>query len=294
MDPLEDVLALAGASSYVSAGMTAGGRWAVRFEPPAGVKFNSVRRGTCQVHVDGTEPIVLREDDAFLLTQPRGFTLASATGVPPVPAKLIFQEPAAHAGVGDEVEVIGGGFTFNERGRTLLLPNLPPILHVPGDAPEAATVRWVLQRIGAELARGDVGATVVAEHLAMVMFVEVLRLHLRSGRTAGWLAGLADPVVAATLRAMHTRPEHPWTVAELARTARVSRSTLAGRFKDLVGTSPLDYLTGWRIELAAQRLTGTDDTLSTIARAVGYGSESALSTAFKRVTGRSPRDYRRQ
>ncbi|WP_305784590.1 cupin domain-containing protein [Symbioplanes lichenis] len=371
MDPLEDVLALTGASSYVSAGMVAGGRWAVRFEAPGGVKFNSVRRGSCLVHVDGSEPIRLREDDAFLLTQPRGFVLASAEDVSPVPASLIFREAAARtgerearargerkaeahgeereaqtrgderenktraereteasggerkaltrgderedqrrgeretearagervamarAGVGDDVEVIGGGFTFNERGRTLLLPNLPPILHVPGDAPEAATVRWVLQRIGAELGRGDVGATVVAEHLAMVMFVEVLRLHLRSGGAAGWLAGLADPVVAEALRAMHRRPAHPWTVTALAHTARVSRSTLAARFKDLVGTGPVDYLTGWRIEIAAQRLTETSDTLSTIARQVGYGSESALSTAFKRVTGQTPRDYRR-
>ncbi|GHJ54312.1 hypothetical protein Nm8I071_36190 [Nonomuraea sp. TT08I-71] len=88
------------------------------------------------------------------------------------------------------------------------------------------------------------------------------------------------------------RPGHPWTVAELAGVVTVSRSTLASRFKDAVGKGPLEYLTKWRIELAADRLRRGDDTVAAIARAVGYSSESALSVAFKRTTGHSPRAYR--
>jgi len=300
LDPLEDVLALVDASSYLSTGLAAGGRWAVRFEPPAGAKFNSVRRGRCLIQVDGvSEPIRLGPEDAFLLTSPRGFVLASDLSVPAVPAQEVFARAAggtAHIGDGADVHVIGGGFTFNGRGRRLLLDHLPPVVHVPGATAQAESIQSALRRIGIELRDQAIGAKLVAEHLAMVMLIEVVRLHLERspGDVSGWLAGTADPVVGAALRAMHRRPDRPWTVAELARVSRVSRSTLAARFKEVVGTSPLDYLTGWRIELAARLIADGGHTLDTIAERVGYSSESALSTAFKRVTGASPREYRRR
>ncbi|MDG6107700.1 AraC family transcriptional regulator [Dactylosporangium aurantiacum] len=298
MDPLEDVLALLDATSEVSAGLVAGGDWAVRFPPPAGSKFNAVRRGSCWLRVDGVgDPVHLDEGDCFLLTRPLGFTLASDPGRPAEPAYPIFAaagDGPAHAGEGDEVFLIGAAFTFTERAQALLLHSLPPVIHVPGGAAEAGTVRWALDELDAELRGRPLGATLVAERLAIVMLVRMLRLHLARdpGRRTGWLAGLTDPTVAAALRAMHARPAHAWTVAELARVVAVSRSALAARFKDVVGKGPLEYLTEWRIELAADRLRRSDDTVATIARAVGYGSESALSVAFKRTTGRSPRAYR--
>ncbi|MER7458177.1 AraC family transcriptional regulator [Micromonospora sp. NPDC126480] len=298
MDPLEDVLALVGATSRLSTAMAAGGRWALRFDPPAGVKFNAVRRGSCLLRVDGVpEPVDLAEGDCFLLTRPLAFTLASDPDTPPVPAGPIFTaavDGVARAGAGDDVFLIGGAFTFTERARALLLDGLPPVIHVPATTPEAATVRWAISEIDSELRAVPLGGTLVAEHLALVMLIRILRLHLARGGGVGWLAGLADPVLAPALRAMHARPAHPWTVAELARVAAVSRSTLAARFREVVGQGPLEYLTRWRIELAADRVRRGDDTLSSIARAVGYGSESALSVAFKRTTGLSPRAYRRR
>ncbi|MEH0844510.1 AraC family transcriptional regulator [Micromonospora sp. CPCC 205711] len=300
MDPLEDVLALLDATSEVSAGLVAGGRWAVQFPPPAGAKFNAVRRGSCWLRVDGVpDPVHLAEGDCFLLTRPVAFTLASDPDLPTEPAYPIFVaagDGVARVGDGDKVFLIGAAFTFTERARALLLDSLPPLIHVPHTAPEAGTVRWALDELDAELRGRPLGATLVAERLAVVMLVRMLRLHLARGPgpDAGWLAGLADPTVAAALREMHARPAHPWTVAELAQVVAVSRSTLASRFKDVVGKGPLEYLTEWRIELAADRLRRGDDTVATIARAVGYGSESALSVAFKRTTGHSPRAYRTQ
>ncbi|MDZ5443573.1 AraC family transcriptional regulator [Micromonospora sp. 4G57] len=298
MDPLEDVLSLLDATGHVSAAMSAGGRWAVRFPPPAGLKFNAVRRGSCWLEVDDVpDPVHLAEGDCYLLTRPVAFTLASDLNVPAEPAHPLFAaavDGVARAGDGDEVFLIGGAFSFTGRARALLLDSLPPVLHVPAGTPEAATVRWAVGEIDAELGRRPTGATLVAEHLAMVMLIRILRVHLAHDpdRSSGWLAGLADPTVAAALRAMHARPAHPWTVAELARVAAVSRSTLAARFKDRVGKGPLEYLTEWRIELAADQIRRGGETVATIARAVGYGSESAFSVAFKRTTGLSPRAYR--
>ncbi|MBG6103326.1 AraC-like DNA-binding protein [Micromonospora vinacea] len=300
MDPLEDVLALLGATSHVSAGLVGGGRWAVGFDPPSGAKFNAVRRGRCWLRVDGhAEPINLGAGDCFLLTRPAAYTLFSDPEVPVAPAYPIFAaatDGVAHVGDGDDVFLIGGAFTLGGRARSLLLDNLPPVIHVPADTPEAGTVQWALAEIDAELRSTRLGSHLVAEHLALILLIRVLRLHLTRDEqpTTGWLAGLTDPVVAPALRAMHARPAHPWTVDELARAATVSRSTLAARFKKVVGVGPLEYLTGWRIELAADRIRRSSDTVATIAQAIGYGSESAFSVAFKRTTGLSPRAYRNE
>lgn len=296
-DPLEDVLALVGASSSLSAGLRAGGEWALSFEAPDTVKFNAVRHGRCVLTVDGLEPIQLGPGDCFLLVEPRPFTIGSAAGLTPVPAGTFFAaagDGSARVGMADDTYLIGGRFDFGDRARELLLDALPPVVHVPGGSAAAATVGWALDLIDAETRDRPMGSGLVAEHLAMVMLIHVLRLHLdREPARTGWLAGLSDPVVATALRVMHARPADPWTVAGLAREASVSRSLLADRFRRVVGRGPLDYLTGWRIELAADRLRHGDDTVAAIAGAVGYGSESALSNAFKRVTGTSPREYRR-
>ncbi|MGC5561913.1 AraC family transcriptional regulator [Streptomyces sp. FR-108] len=299
MDPLEDVLTLLQTRGHLSASLAAGGRWAVRFDAPRVVKFNAVRRGSCRLEVDGVdEPIDLAEGDCYLLTRPRSFTLRSDPEAAPVDGGAVFARAEggiARVGRGDDVFLIGGGFSFGTRAQELLLDRLPPIVHVPADTPHAEAVRWALTAIEQELTHRLMAATLMAEHLAVVMFVHVLRLHLeRTPHAAsGWVAGLADPVVAAALTSLHREPARPWTVAELADAAAVSRSTLAARFKSTVGQGPLEYLTRWRIELAAQQLREGSATLASIAHSVGYGSESALSVAFKRTWGMPPGDYRK-
>ncbi|MFD8418727.1 AraC family transcriptional regulator [Streptomyces sp. NPDC059466] len=299
MDPLEDVLTLLDTRGHLSSSLVAGGRWAIRFDAPSGVKFNAVRRGHCLLELEGVDdPLALEEGDCYLLTQPRRFTLRSDPEAVAVDAGRVFASSVggvARAGDGDDVLLVGGRFSFGDRARTLLLEGLPPVIHVPAGTPQAETLQWALAQIDRELRDGPLGSNLVAEHLAVVMLVHVLRLHLtrEPGAVSGWLAGLGDPVVASALAFLHGRPEHPWTVAELAGACAVSRSTLAARFKGTVGRGPLDYLTRWRVELASRHLRRGTDTVSVIARTVGYGSESALSTAFKRVNGVSPRDYRK-
>ncbi|MDP9795479.1 AraC-like DNA-binding protein [Catenuloplanes nepalensis] len=291
MDPLEDVLRLLGATGRVSAGLIAGGEWAVAFEAPVDVKFNAVRTGACLLLAGGAT-YELAAGDCFVITRAVPFVLASAVDVAPCRAEGVFRDVAggfARTGDGDDFVAIGGRFEMHGRAREVLLDGLPPVIHVPARLPEAAAVGAAIAEIDAELRAARAGATLVAEHLALAMLIRVLRLHLATA--TGWLGGLADPVVAPALRAIHARPAHPWTVAELAGAAAVSRSTLAARFKAVVGRGPLEYLTGWRIELAADRLR-RGETVAAIARDVGYGSESALSVAFKRVTGTTPRAYR--
>lgn len=299
MDPLEDVLTLLETRGRLSSRLVAGGRWAVRFDAPEAVKFNAVRRGSCLLEVDGVdEPIALSEGDCYLLTRWRPFTLRGDRRADPVPAGAVFARAeggVARAGEGDDVHLLGGAFSFGARAQELLLDRLPPVVHVPAGTRHAETVEWALASIDQELTHRPMASALVAERLAFVMLVHVLRLHLarEPGAVSGWLAGLRDPVVATALTSLHRDPARPWTVAELAGAAAVSRSTLASRFKATVGQGPLEYLTRWRIELAARQLREGSGTLAAIAHSVGYGSESALSVAFKRVLGSSPADYRR-
>jgi AraC-like DNA-binding protein len=137
------------------------------------------------------------------------------------------------------------------------------------------------------------GAGVLAK-LAEVLFIEVLRLYMneQSAGRIGWLAGLGDRVVGAALNALHARPAHAWTLEELARTAATSRSVLAERFAQLVGRSPMQYLTQWRMQVASRLLRDTTAKVIEIASSVGYESEAAFSRAFKREVGASPAAWR--
>jgi len=300
VDPLGDVLTLLETRSHLSASLAAGGQWAVRFDAPDGVKFNAVRHGSCLLEVDGAdEPIELAEGDCYLLTRQRSFTLRSDSQAVPVDAGPLFaraESGIARTGQGEDTFLIGGLFSFGTRAQELLLDQLPPVVHIPAGTRHAETVQWALTAIDQELTHRPMASTLVAEQLAVVMLVHVLRVHLarEPHAASGWLAGLADPVVATALSSLHRDPARSWTVAELARAAAVSRSTLAARFKATVGQGPLEYLTRWRIELAARQLREDGGTLAAIAHSVGYGSESALSVAFKRVLGMPPGDYRRR
>jgi AraC-like DNA-binding protein len=127
-----------------------------------------------------------------------------------------------------------------------------------------------------------------------MMLVQALRLHLAEGGAGvGWLFALADKQMSAAINAMHEDPAHRWTLQELAERAHMSRSTFALKFKATVGASPMEYLTRWRMLLAGDRLANSRDPVSVVALTLGYESESAFSTAFKRVMGCSPRQYSR-
>jgi AraC-like DNA-binding protein len=152
-----------------------------------------------------------------------------------------------------------------------------------------------MERMRQELREPQPGGFLVAQHLADMMLVQALRLHLAEGLKGGvgWLFALADKQMSAAINAMHADPAHRWTLQELAERAGMSRSTFALKFKETVGASPMEYLTRWRMLLAGDRLANSSDPISVIARSLGYDSESAFSTAFKRAMGCSPRRYGR-
>jgi AraC-like DNA-binding protein len=174
----------------------------------------------------------------------------------------------------------------------ILLGMLPPIVHIRKEADRAA-LRWSLDRMMEELRDPQPGGFLVVDHLVHMMLVQALRLHLAEGLRGGvgWLFALADRQMGAAINAMHDDPAHRWTLQSLAERAGMSRTTFTLKCKETVGTSPMDYLTRWRMLVAGDRLANSTNPISVIARSLGYESESAFSTAFKRVIGCSPRQY---
>ena len=146
-----------------------------------------------------------------------------------------------------------------------------------------------------ELHDPQLGSSLVLQQLACMMLVEVLRLHLAGGLQSkvGWLSALSDKQVSAAITSIHGDAAHDWTVEELAQRGGMSRSIFAQRFKEIVGSSPIEYLTRWRMLLAADRISNTRDSISEIAQSLGYESASAFTKAFKKIMGCSPRQYSR-
>ena len=146
-----------------------------------------------------------------------------------------------------------------------------------------------------ELREPQPGGFLVLQQLALMMLVQALRAHLAEGASGGvgWLFALADKQMSEAIHLMHNEPAHPWTLQELAERVGMSRSSFAQKFKDTVGATPIDYLTRWRMLVAGDRLTYSGEPISAISQSLGYESESAFSTAFKRVMGCSPRQYSR-
>jgi AraC-like DNA-binding protein len=298
-DPLSDVLALLKPRNYMCGGMDMAGEWSFKFPQHAGIKCYAVVSGQCWLSVEGVaEPVRLATGDCFLLPLGRPFILASDLSLTPVDAMTFFQMPLNGAircvnGGGDCFSV-GGHFALAGQHARELLGVLPPIVHIRKESDKAA-MRWSLDRMRQELQHPQPGGILVAEQLAYMILVQALRLHLAEGSSGGvgWIFALADKQMSAAISAMHDDPAHGWTVQELAERAGMSRSTFALKFKATVGQSPMEYMTGWRMLLAGDRLVNSGDSISTIALSLGYESESAFSTAFKRVMGCSPRQYSR-
>ena len=299
MDPLSDMLSLLRPRSLISGGFDMGGPWSIQFPRPHGVKCYAIAQGECWLTVDGVaEPVRLVTGDCFLLPGGRAFRLASDLALTPVDALANLPTRReggirVHNGGGDGM-VIGGHFILDGDHAGVLRGMLPPIVHIRGEADKAA-LRWSIDRMRQELVDQRPGGALVGQHLAHMMLVQALRAHLSDGPGGvGWLFALADRQMGAAIGALHEDPARRWTLQDLAERVGMSRSTFAQRFKETVGTSAMEYLTRWRMLLAGDRLIQSDDPVSAIALSLGYESESAFSTAFKRVMGCPPRRYGRQ
>ncbi len=266
------------------------------------VIFHMITEGECWVELDGQVPVHLQAGDAVIFPQGHAHRMNSQPGLAPATGArldaVLARRPRllAYGGGGATCRLVCGYLACDARLARMLLAGLPPLVKVSVRGSNAgvwleASLRYAL----AEARSPRPGGAGVLAKLAEVLFIEVLRLYMNeqgAGRT-GWLAGVNDRIVGAALRALHARPAHPWTLETLARDAGTSRSVLAERFQQLVGSAPMQYLAQWRMLLATHLLARSNAPLARIAEEVGYQTDTAFSRAFRREFGEPPAAWRR-
>jgi len=209
------------------------------------------------------------------------------------PSLIFFPRPFAHRMFADEAmdtRLVCASLTFDGGSGNALAAALPDYLVLKlTDIPELGnTVEWLFK----EAFEGHCGRVAVMDRLFELLVILLLR-HLISSREQqpGMIAGLADPRLSRALNLMHEQPQKPWSVADLAAVANLSRAGFAEQFRRVVGQTPVDYLLSWRVSLAQKRLR-EGKPIALIAEEVGYESPSALARAFRRKTGLSPREWK--
>ncbi|HEX7276106.1 MAG TPA: AraC family transcriptional regulator [Acidimicrobiales bacterium] len=282
--------------------------WSVRIEDEAPLSLVAMVTGEAWVVPDGgLPPARLGPGDVAIMRGPEPYLFADDPATPPqvvihpgqrcttpdgeslAQAMDLGVRTWGNAAEGSTTMLIG---TYNVPGEIgqRLVGVLPPLLVLPRESLDSP----LIPLLATEIVKDEPGQEIVLDRLLDLLLIAVLRAWLArpDAGAPAWYRAHGDPVVGRALRMLHNQPAHPWTVASLASEVGVSRAALARRFTALVGQAPMTFLTGWRLALAADLLREPEATVGAVAREVGYGSAFALSTAFKRERGVSPRAHR--
>lgn len=296
MDPLCDVISLLRPHAAISKAVTGKGRWGIRYDRHDQPGFALVLKGQCWLRIEGEIPRLLERGDFLLLPTSPAFEMFSDPAI----ACSLCQPTTETVRHGDpegepDLNILGGTFRIERANESLLLDLLPQMIHIRAVENDTSRLSRITTLIMEEGAASRPGRDLVLERLLEVMLIEALRWRpLGDGATTpGLLAGLREAGIDRALRAMHSQVQRNWTVSELARLAAMSRSAFAGRFTEIVGCAPMEYLSRWRISLAQDALSHERASLDSIAQKIGYNSASAFSTAFRRRTGHAPGAFAR-
>jgi AraC-like DNA-binding protein len=292
--------------------------WGMRVEDESPLTIVPVLRGSGWVGtvggpgIPGDAPtdagVLLEAGDVVLLRGPQHYQVADSPTTPPTVVVGPHPEDCRAIDGGPSPMTVFGVRSWGNDpdGETVFVTGTYPL--------DGAVGRRILRVLPHRvvLRRGDVDPTLVdllarevvqdlpgqeavLDRLLDLLLITCLRTWLDRPDAPGWYRADADPAVGAALRHIHHDPARAWTVDSLAREVGLSRAAFARRFTTLVGEPPMTYLTGWRLDLAADLLLADDDaTLASVARQVGYATPFALSSAFKRVRGVSPAAHRRR
>jgi AraC-like DNA-binding protein len=277
--------------------------WGLEITNQCGASFHFVAEGSCYLRHGPCGPIRLDEGDLVLLPRGGGYTLVSSPNGEAVPVDSLVKEVIGKSaallrweGPGELTTLVGGGVRFENSDLNPLLELMPEVLHLrEGEGGQDEVLRGMVAAMGAEARSLRPGSATLMTRLADILVVHAVRWWLDHGseECTGWLKALRDPQVGRAVAAIHRRPQEAWTVASLAKAVHMSRSVFSERFSELVGTSPMQYLTRWRMHLAERWLREDRLSISEVAARLGYESGPSFSRAFKRHRGVPPGEARR-
>ena len=298
IDPFLDLIRLLRPQATLWGAIRARGRWGVGFRERHDLLFFRVDEGRCLLLRSDEEPVHVRSGDFLLVRTVAPFVLASDQKVEPVDSETLVattRSTTMRVGLGktDPVMIRGGRFAFDTANEDLLLHLLPPLVHVALSTTKSARVMALLSMNEAENDAPGPGTDFVVARLMELLFVELLRGEalIAQPTKTGMIHGLADPVTAKALVALHSDPAKPWTTSKLARLCGCSRSAFNLRFTTIVGVAPIRYLQRWRMAVAKDELDSGERSIAEIAFLIGFRSGGAFTRAFTRAVGCSPKRF---
>ena len=290
IDPFSEVMSALDLVVQQVGSVSLAGSTSLRFPDKGSIKFLVVVSGQGSLIVGGVPSVIILEaGDCVVL--PRG-TAHSLTCRCVDKSVISYPEGSNdHAGC---FLVSGEFLLMSSHAEAMFRSVLPPLIHRRNREVHHG-LTMTLSRLINEVKHPQPGSALMTQCLATIMFMQILRCHVEEFAitSVGWLFALADDAMAVALTRIHEAPGHRWSLQELARHAGLSRSTFAKRFKNIVGVTPMEYLTRWRMILAGARLTSSSEPVSRIASSFGYESENAFGKVFRNIMGASPAKYRR-
>ncbi|MGY5810187.1 AraC family transcriptional regulator [Rhizobium sp. LEGMi198b] len=303
-DALTSIFSLLDLRSARCTRLEAAGAWSLRFPEKLALKFAAVIQGECwMIHPDHP-PVQMAQGDVFLLSQTPAYVLASDPHLPAEDGAKVIDWEGSDVGRygGADTVLLGGSFRVNPLHERLLTEALPHLMLLPRDALAASTLSRTLEIMEGEFRQIRMGSDLIRRHLADMLLVQMLRafaerdvrgMDRRQPRGSGWIGALTDPRLGAALDRIHAEPGRHWTVKALSEVAGMSRTSFAEAFHAAIGQTPIDYVTRWRMQVG-EDLIHQGLGIADVAATLGYASQSAFGTAFKRIKGCSPKVATRQ
>ncbi len=270
-------------------------KWVVDIEPlDLKASFHVISHGDCWLRVpDSDTPLALHEGDLVIcLRNPPHFVTPSSA----YPADdLARNSPASDDVQGESTTLICGKCEFLQYSWNPILEGLQNIMVIPTKDSAQTNLGTIIKLMIAEAEANNASSSAIIDRLSDILFIEAIRTYMQvNEKDRGYLAALKEPRLSKALASFHKTPEQNWTVQTLSEEAAMSRSAFADLFKHMVGMSPMEYVTGWRMQSAYDVLSSDNTSVTQIAENCGYQSEPAFRKAFKKQFGVGPGSVRRE
>ncbi len=298
MDILSDILSLIKLKSAVYFQSDFPATWGMRVNEGPFAQFHMIARGNCALEI-GEEQVALNAGDLVVFPFGSAHALAGRMGNKLLDGSEVVQTVRSGEdpfyGTGAFTRIICGHFEIDKGLEHPFVKSLPALIHIKdSERRESSWLEGITNSIIKETGSNDPGAELIVSKLAEVLFIHVLRVYaMSSANQTGFMSAIYDERISNALKQVHGGIQEPWTLDSLAHNVGISRTLLANRFRDMVGVTPMQYLSDLRMIKASEMLRARNMSLFEVAEAVGYGSEAAFIRTFKRKFGQTPGAYRR-
>jgi len=298
MDPLSDIVSRLKISSQKIVKFDMRANTKVLFPIYVGMKIYIAKRGSFFIKMIGdVKGYPIEQGDILILSTGKEFSIYDNPYAPEIDIEKVHtiqNRSSFFSNGGRDFSFVGCRFAFKTNDIFNFINSLPEPILIKTQQEENTDIKYFLSRLSSEIENPGPGSELITEHLLQIILTQALRLSLSSstlGRGEGWFYAMADKNIGSVISCIHDQPGKKWRLDELSSIAGMSRTSFTSRFRKLAGYSVNEYIRIWRFNLAIERMTANKEKISQIAFDLGYESESAFSTAFKKSMGVSPRSY---